>query len=71
VDAETFWWDATDAPNCPVCPEVDDGQHGFFVAEAEVGKLRRERDQARSAASQYRVRLQQMTAALVEKEQNE
>lgn len=37
VDAETFWWDATNAPHCPACGVDDEGyadKHGFFVAES-------------------------------------
>ena len=42
ADAETFWWDATNAPICPVCSEDDEGYaelHGFFLPEQRLQEL--------------------------------
>ncbi len=42
VDAETLWWDATNAPVCPACGEDDEGyaeQHSFYAPEVELREL--------------------------------
>ena len=47
ADIDTFWWDATNTPICPVCSEDDEGYadlHGFFVHERRAEAEERERE---------------------------
>lgn len=69
VDEETFWWDATNASNCPVCPDSDDGQHGFFESQAHVEQLTQERDTEREQYHELRQSFKTAVAEAMEQGQ--